>query len=193
MKTKIIIIFLFYTFAPLFAENQIRWDLGINGYMLPSFSYEYYADFDQAIEDAPSNSGMGGPMLPAGDIGLFGQFNFGKWRAGLGFKDISVCFIVNVLYPVVYIEADAGPVTFNLQVGGGAIGIISIFISYYFAGPYMLPEASVWLRLSNKFRLGGGVLVAVTQDIVKESMGKYLKDSSVIFLGFKYLMQSPWV
>jgi hypothetical protein len=167
--------------------------------MLPSLStYSPYVsegmDWDVEFNegDASNSSTVGGPLLPAGDVGLFGQFNFGKWRIGVGFRDISVCFIANILYPATYIEADAGPVTFNLQVGGGVIGIISLFGGFYFAGPYALPEASVWLRLSNKFRLGGGVLTGISPLITDGDIKKYLEDFSIIYFGFKYLIQNPW-
>ncbi|MDR1215876.1 MAG: hypothetical protein LBK25_04260 [Treponema sp.] len=194
MKLKIITIFLFYSFTPLFAENQIRWDLGINALMIPALSEDFfytgggYIDMD----DTSGYSTESGPLVPTGDIGLFGQFNFGKWRVGVGFRDLSVCFIFNILYPVAYIEADAGPVTFNLQVGGGVIGVISLFASLYLAGPYMLPEASVWLRFSNRFRLGGGVLVGISPEIANGDVGKYLKNCSISFFGFKYLIQNTW-
>ncbi|MDR0412015.1 MAG: hypothetical protein LBH75_08610 [Treponema sp.] len=192
MKTRITIILISCSFIPLFAENQIRWDLGLNGLMLPALS-DWGVEFDESITETRSDDlNVGGFMLPAGGVGLFGQFNFGKWRVGIGFQDISVCFIVNILYPAAYIEADAGPVTFNLQVGGGVIGIISLFGGFYLAGPYALPEASVWLRFSNKFRLGGGALVAIMPLIAEENIGKYLKDSSIFFFGFKYLIQNPW-
>jgi hypothetical protein len=190
MKAKITIVLLFYTFTPLFAENQIRWDLGVSGLMFPVLSTYSYDEV--LIEGMSGYSGVGGPMLPSGDIGLFGQFNFGKWRVGVGFRDISVCFIINVMYPVAYIEADAGPVTFNLQVGGGAIGIVSLFASFYFAGPYILPETSIWLRLSNRFRLGGGALVGIMPEIANGDVGNYLKNSCIIFFGFKYLIQNQW-
>ncbi|MDR1127216.1 MAG: hypothetical protein LBL06_03705 [Treponema sp.] len=194
MKLKIITIFLFYSFTPLFAENQIRWDLGVNAFMIPLLSEDFFYTGDDYtdIADTSGYSTTSGPLVPTGDIGLFGQFNFGKWRVGVGFRDISVCFIFNILYPIAYIEADAGPVTFNLQVGGGVIGVMSLFYSVYLAGPYMLPEASVWLRLSNRFRLGGGVLVGITPEIANGDVGKYLKNCSISFFGFKYLIQNTW-
>ncbi|MDR0644458.1 MAG: hypothetical protein LBG05_06045 [Treponema sp.] len=199
MKIKIITVLFFCSLIPLFAENQIRWDLGISGLMIPfSPDEDFYYTGDESWniesdEIAQGYAGAGGPILPIGDIGLFGQFNFGKWRIGVGIRDISVLFIFNILYPLAYIEADAGPVTFNFQVGGGVIGAMSLFASFYLAGPYILPEASVWLRFSNKFRLGGGVLVGITPKIADDDIEKYLKNFTIGFLGFKYLIQKPWL
>jgi hypothetical protein len=190
MKTGITIILISCSFVPLFAESQMRWDLGVNGLMFPVVSYWGVESNEDIIETQSDDSSTGGLILPSGDIGLFGQFNFGNWRVGIGVRDISVCFIFNILYPAAYIEADAGPVTFNFQVGGGFIGIVGFFGGFYLAGPYALPEASVWLRLSNKFRLGGGALAAITPVIAEEDIGKYLKNAGIFFFGFKYLIQN---
>lgn len=107
------------------------------------------------------------PYIPIPDAKLMYQFSLGPVNLGAGVRVFSL-IIENFLYPELYAELNLGPVAINASVGGLAFlefGLLSTALAE--AGisnlngfqSVILPDLSVSFKLTNVFRLGGGVLM----------------------------------
>jgi len=126
------------------------------------------------------------PVLPLVDMGLYGQVNYGIIKLGVGIRGVSL-ILINVFWPSLYAELNIQRFTVNAQIGGGALFLFPIFL---LAGPYFVPELSVWYTVSksnseNQMRIGIGALSLLSPQIVNENFFRDFSNNVVIYLAFK--------
>ena len=181
MKKTILFVLFFSVFALIIPETALfadgfggRIDLGLNLFAFPSSASP--ADDELVFL----------PVFPLVDMGLYGQANYGLLKLGVGVRGVSL-ILINVFWPSVYAELSIDDFTVNAQIGGGALYLFPIFL---LAGPYFVPELSVWYTVSksksdDQMRLGIGALSLLSPETVNREFFRDFSNNVVLYIAFK--------
>jgi len=185
-KTILFVAFFIYTlvipgvslFADIGAGGQIN--AGVNMFVFPLLAQE-----EEGIALMP--------VVPMIDMGFYGQFNLGIVNLGAGIRGFSI-IIVNVFFPSVYAEVNLWRFTLNAQVGGGAIYLFPI---YMIAGPYFVPELSLWFTIAefmknSQVRVGFGALTLLSPETINQEVFRDFSNNVIYYLGVKAAFNFPW-
>jgi len=186
MKKTTLFIAFFCFFALIIPGTSVFADIG--------FGSKLDAGLDLFVLPASVTSEEDGlsimPVIPLIDAGIFGQFNFGTVSLGAGVRGLSIIYI-NVFWPVIYAELNIWRFTMNAQVGGGVFYVFPIFL---LAGPYIVPELSLWYTLKtfgkgDQLRLGIGSTTILSSQNLKEDLFREYYDNFhnnfLFYLAFK--------
>uniref|UniRef100_A0A7C3E3G2 Uncharacterized protein n=1 Tax=Gracilinema caldarium TaxID=215591 RepID=A0A7C3E3G2_9SPIR len=135
---------------PIFA--QVRLDLGID---IPRGVGAVSGN--EVLSDPEVNKFFTDYIFPLPEAGLYYQFGEHAFRAGVGIRAFTL-IIATIYWPNAYMEADLGPLTLTAQLGGGFFGMYALGQSRFESGKVFLPDLSLWYRIGNSFRLGGGAI-----------------------------------
>jgi hypothetical protein len=172
----------------LFADIGLgsRFDVGLDLFAIPISEY-YTDDTDDNDEVAIF------PIIPLIDAGLYGQFTFGMLNMGIGLRAFSL-IVINVFSPSIYAELNLWRLTLNAQITGGAL---YVFPLYLIAGPYFIPELSVWYTLNNskrnQMRLGVGALSLISTQAINEEVLRDVSNNAIFYIAFKAVFPSNWM
>ena len=143
----------------------------------------------------PFNTKMGngwvGAALPVIDANFSTQFSLGPFHTGLGIRGVSLIYL-NVLWPSFYAEMDIWRFTLTAQLGGGAVYVFPI---WFFAGPYLVPELSLWFRFmvdNTQFRVGLGAMTLVSPLHISEAHFQDFHNKGLFYLACKITVEYPW-
>jgi len=189
MKKILLFAVIFCLFAlvipgtPLFADFGAggRIDVGLDLFAFPS-SEPYTDDGDVSVM----------PVIPLIDAGFYGQFNLGMLHFGMGFRGFSI-IIFNVFSPSIYAEVNLWRFSLNAQITGG---LLYIFPLYLVAGPYFIPEVSLWYTLNSRkiqLRIGVGAITLMSPWDVNQEYFEDFYNKAVFYLGLKVVFPSSWV
>lgn len=134
---------------PLFA--QVRLDLGID---IPRGVGAVSGN--EFLSDPQMNKVFTDYILPLPEAGLYYQFGENAFRAGVGLRAFTL-ILVTIFWPNAFIEADIWKFTLAFQMGGGLFGVFGLANDMQ-SGKVFLPDLSLWYRIGNNFRLGGGAI-----------------------------------
>jgi hypothetical protein len=98
------------------------------------------------------------------ELQLTYQFGTPFLHGGVGARMFTF-ILESVLYPCAFVEVQVGPVTANLNVGGGWFGMFGLAGGRSATGALFFPDLNVGVNLNDWFRLGGGVFAAWAQAI----------------------------
>ena len=93
-------------------------------------------------------------LLP--DIMLSYEADLGFLSIGAGARIFSL-ILISMAYPIVYAEAEVGPVAIQFNVGGGAFLFFGL-VNHFETGRIVTPELSAHFKLGKSFRAGVGVM-----------------------------------
>ena len=189
MKKTILFIVFFSFFALVIPGSSLFADIGAGG--------QVNAGADLFILPPLSDEGDGialMPVVPLIDLGFYAQFNFGMVNLGAGIRGFSL-IIINVFFPSVYAELNLWRFTLNAQVGGG---VIYLFPLYMIAGPYIVPELSLWFNViefsrNAQVRLGFGALTLLSPETINQEVFRDISNKIVYYLAAKVAFNFPWV
>jgi hypothetical protein len=155
-------------------DFKTRIDLGLSGFLIP---FNVFAGETGTTGVSPS-SGM---ILPLIDAGFYGQMNVGQnLRFGIGFRALSL-IVATVTWPTAYAEVDLWRFSFNARVGGGFFAGLAGFYPFFLLGDYLIPEASLWFKLSNS-RIGFGALAPLSASTLNTDIG--LNNNVLLYISF---------
>ncbi|MDR2575299.1 MAG: hypothetical protein LBC52_02530 [Treponema sp.] len=167
----------------LFADIGLgsRFDVGLDLFAIPTS--EYTENDEVSIF----------PIIPLIDAGLYGQYTFGMLNMGIGLRAFSL-IVLNVFSPSIYAELNLWRLTLNAQITGGAL---YVFPLYLIAGPYFIPELSVWYTLnkskSSQMRLGVGALTLMSTQAINEEVIRDVSNNLIFYIAFKAVFPSNWM
>ncbi|NLJ45514.1 MAG: hypothetical protein GX430_03015 [Treponema sp.] len=100
-------------------------------------------------------------FIPFPNAALSYQFDLGLVSLGLGAKMYSF-IVVNVLFPMAYVEMDFDPLVVNLSAWGGAFLVFGL-VQDTFSENIIVPDLSVMFKAGRKktLRLGGGIMTGI--------------------------------
>jgi len=195
MKKTILFVVFFSFFALLIPGTHLFADIGMGGRIdggidLLIFPGSATSTGDEQLSEIP--------MIPLLSLGFYGQFNFGMLSLGAGIRGESL-IVVNLFWPSVYAELNLWRFTLNARIGGGALYLFPIAL---YAGPYFIPELSLWFTIfdfkkTNKLQLGFGALTLLSPHNVTESINEDLdlrefNNNVVLNLSLKISFNSSW-
>ncbi len=98
------------------------------------------------------------------ELQLTYQFGTPFLHGGIGARMFTF-ILQSVLYPCAFVEMQLGPVTANLNIGGGWFGTFGLAGGSSATGALFFPDLNVGVNLNDWFRLGGGIFAAWAQAI----------------------------
>jgi len=188
-KTILLLVFFSLLFlvipgTSLFADFGIgsRIDYGLDLFAYPAALLE--EEQDMAVI----------PVIPLLDMGFFGEFRLGPVNLGVGIRGLSL-IVVNVFWPSIYAELNLWRFSLNARIGGGALYVFPV---YLIAGPYFVPELSLWFNLVNiknrvNLQLGTGAVTVLSPELIRDEVFRDFSNSVAYYLGFKASFDIPWV
>jgi hypothetical protein len=111
-------------------------------------------------------------IFPFPEAGIYYQQNLGPTRVGVGARAFTF-ILETVFWPNAYVEADLWKFTAALQAGGGLFGTFGLYNSFQ-TGKVFIPDLSLWFRIGEVFRVGGGMVWFVLPDSSSTSFVYYL-------------------
>jgi len=168
--------------TPLFA------DIGMGGRIDAGLDLFAFPTSETNIEDKVAVY----PVIPLIDAGFYGQFNLGILNMGIGLRAFSF-IIINVFSPSIYAELNLWRFSLNAQITGGAL---YMFPLYLVAGPYFIPELSLWFTIfnsKNQMRLGIGAITLLSPWVVKQEYFQDFYNNVVFYMAFKFVFPSNWI
>jgi hypothetical protein len=196
MKKTILFIVFFCFLALVIPGTALFADIGLGGRLEAGLDLFTYFPYMSSSEDAEISVL---PVIPMLDLGAYGQFNMGVLNFGAGVRAFSVIF-VNVFLPSVYAELNIWRFTFNAQVSGGAFYLFPIYIM---AGPYFLPEISLWFTAdtfnkTDKLRFGAGAVTLIgSKNVNNELFNRFSAQAfynyAVFYIAAKVTINSSWM
>jgi hypothetical protein len=192
---KTILFIVFFSFlvliipgTALFADMNLggRIDAGVD--LLAILPY-----LAAASQDSDSISIM--PVIPLVDLGFYGQFHAGVFNTGIGIRGFSL-FYVNVFWPSLYAELNLWRFTLNAQIGGGALYLFPIYL-YLMAGPYFVPELSMWFKITtfnkrDEFHIGMGAITLLSPQNVNKEVFRDFSNNAVLYIALKATFPYLW-
>ena len=190
MKKTVIFALFFGFFALITPRTSLFADIGFGGRFDAGLNLLAFPMSSVPIDEDVSIM----PVFPLIDLGGYSQFKFGALNLGVGLRGISV-ILVNVFWPSFYTELNLWRFTVNAQIGGGAIFLFPI---YLLAGPYFVPEVSVWYTITefnkgNYLKLGIGALSLFSSRTVKEEFISDFANNVVFYISVKAALDFPWI
>jgi len=191
MKKTILFLVIFSFFAlvipgtPLFAEIGLggRIDVGLDLFAIPMY--------DSPMDNKDETSIF--PIIPLIDAGFYGRYTFGMLNCGIGFRAFSL-IIANVFSPSIYAELNLWRLTLNAQITGGALYVFPFIL---IAGPYFIPEISLWYTLNNnkkfQMRLGVGAVSLMSPQAINEEVVRDVSSNAIFYIAFKAVFPSTWM
>ena len=186
MKKTMLFTGIFCFFALAIPGPRLFADIGFGGRI--DVGLDLFAVPASATTEEDGMSIM--PLIPLIDAGIFGQFNFGLVNLGAGLRGVSIV-VINAFWPSLYAELNLWRFTLNAQIGGGLFYVFPIFLM---AGPYFIPELSLWYTVKsfnngNNLRLGIGCITAISPQSLDGEMFREIYDNShnnfIFYLAFK--------
>lgn len=98
-------------------------------------------------------------IIPFPNASISYNFDFGLLNLGVGAKMYSF-IVLNVLSPMVYLEADLDPVVVNLSAWGGGFLVFGL-ANKFLSESFIVPDLSVMFKLGKVFRIGPGVMTVI--------------------------------
>ena len=188
MKKTVLFIVFFIILALIIPETSLfadtggggRFDLGLNLFAFPSSITTSEVDGFRVI-----------PLVPLIDAGAYGQLNLGLVNLGAGIRGFSI-IVINVFWPSVYAEVNLWRFTLNAQIGGGILYVFPLFLA---AGPYLVPELSLWYTINasikgSQLRLGLGAISLLSPQAINDDVFSYFSNNLVFYLGVKATLHS---
>lgn len=102
-------------------------------------------------------------IFPFPEASVYYQRNAGPLRVGGGLR-MYTFILESIFWPNAFAELDVWKVTFQFQFGGLLFGMFGLLNSIE-SGPILIPDLSVWYRIGNVFRVGGGAIGFMHQDL----------------------------
>lgn len=104
-------------------------------------------------------------IIPFPEAGLYYQYQFSGAPVRIGGGVRLFTFIIeSIVWPNIFVEADVWQFTFSLQTGGGVFGMFGVYGDFRTA-QVVIPDLSVWFRIGDAFRIGGGAIAFASPDI----------------------------
>jgi hypothetical protein len=107
-------------------------------------------------------------IIPFPQIALYYQDMLGSFRLGGGIRAYSF-ILETIFWPNVFVEKDLWHFTVALQAGGGCFGLFGLY-STIEAGKVFIPDLSLWYRIGDSFRLGGGIMGLMVPELSDDEM-----------------------
>lgn len=95
-------------------------------------------------------------LIPFPEAGIYYQFADFPVKAGVGARFFTF-ILETIFWPNAYVEADVWRFSFLGQIGGGFFGMFGLANDFQ-SGEVFLPDLSVWFKLTDNFKLGGGAM-----------------------------------
>jgi hypothetical protein len=189
MKKTILFVVIFSFFALVIPGTPLFVEIGLGGRIDAGLDLFIIHLSDTHMNDEVSIS----PIIPLLDAGFYGQYTFGMLNLGVGFRAFSL-IVVNVFSPSIYVELNLWRLTLNAQLTGGAL---YVFPLYLIAGPYFIPEVSLWYTLNsskkNQMRLGVGAITLMSPQTVNEEVMRDISNNVIFYIAFKAVFPSTWM
>ncbi|MDR2922410.1 MAG: hypothetical protein LBU85_03585 [Treponema sp.] len=196
MKKKILCIALFCFFALIVSGTSLFADIGLGGRLDAGLDlFTYLPSMTTSPDDGMSVL----PVIPMLDLGVYGQFNAGILNFGAGARAFSV-ILVNVFMPSVYAELNIWRFSLNAQISGGAF---YLFPALLMAGPYFLPEISLWFTAytfnkKDVLRFGVGAAGLMGSKNITNELFSFFSDQNfsnrvVFYVALKAVLHQPWI
>jgi hypothetical protein len=188
MKKKTLSFAFICFFALVIPETSLFADIGLEGRTdvgVDLFVFPLMVSVDDEFSVMP--------VIPLIDMGAYVQFNTGLLNLGLGVRGFSIVYI-NLFWPSLYAELNLWRFTLNAQVGGG---VLYLFPIYMMAGPYFIPELSLWFTIykSNKkadLRLGAGAITILSPQIIRQELFQDFYNNAIFYIGVKFAIPYRW-
>ena len=190
MKKTIIFVMFFVFFAFVIPGTSLFADIGIGSRFEAGLDLAAFPASASTVDEDEHISMI--PIIPLLDLGLYGNFSFGIFHAGVGIRGLSL-IIVNAFWPSAYAELNLWRFTLNARIGGG---VLYLFPVYLIAGPYLVPELSLWYTLTtfkkdvNQLRLGFGAITLLSTQTIKMEELREFYNNVVFYLGVKFSFNS---
>jgi hypothetical protein len=160
MKKKNLLLAIILCVAAVFsAQAQFRLDVRA---MVPFYNGVHIMD------STYSDAAQFAFFIP--EVCAYWQFAADPVRFGLGLRLVSFFTLVNIITPDIWCELHLDPIVIRAALSGGVAGIIIPLASFveFTAGPLIVPDVSVGIKLGEVFRLGVGGTVIMSLDYPDE-------------------------
>jgi hypothetical protein len=190
MKKAVLFIVVLSLFSLVIPGTSLFADIGLGGRIDAGLNMLAFPTSSIPIEDEVSIM----PVLPLIDLGSYGQLKLGALNLGMGIRGVSL-IVINVFWPSVYAELNIWRFTLNAQVGGGAIYLFPI---YMIAGPYFVPELSLWYTITtfnktDNLRVGLGALTFLSPWTINQEFFQDISNNMVFYIGIKVVINQSWM
>jgi hypothetical protein len=111
------------------------------------------------MDDTFSDASQFAFFIP--EVDAYWQFAFDPIRFGLGLRLISFFTLINILTPEIWCELHFDPIVIRASISGGLAGLIIPLVGYteFTAGPIIVPDVNVGIKLAEFFRFGVGCTI----------------------------------